>query len=129
MAELFGRGDDHAAQLHERNPTHVDRAAASKQQQPQRLASLPGSRQGERLARQRCAGGADRVERVVLTLQPPLVAWAAADLEHRLAAAAQMTGKPGTVMACTLDRPHASAICINLSETQRLRVPACARTH
>ena len=40
-----------------------------------------------------------------------------------------MTGKPCTVMACTLDRPDASAICIDLSETQRLRVPACARTH
>src|SRR6266545_4499507 len=129
LTQLVGAGDDHAAQLHERKPTHVDRAAASKQKQPQRLALLPRSRQRRSFAGERRAGRADRVERVVLTLQPPLVAWAAASLEHRLAAAAQMTSKPGTVMACTLDGPHASAICSGLSEAQRLRVPACARTH
>lgn len=28
-----------------------------------------------------------------------------------------------------LDRPDACAICVNLRETQRLRGPACARTH
>src|SRR5438128_1364526 len=107
----------------------INCAAASKQKQPQRLAFLPRSRQRRSLAGERRAGRADSVERVVLTLQPPLVAWAAASLEHRLAAAAQMTSKPGSVMACTLDGPHASAICSGLSEAQRLRVPACVRTH
>ena len=112
----------------QRDPAHVDGAAASKQQQPQRLASVPRSRQGERLARQRCASSADRLERVVLPLQPPLVASARADLEHRLAAAAQLASKPGTVVACALDRPDASASLL-LCEAQCLRISASARTH
>jgi hypothetical protein len=128
-AELVGAGDDHAPQLHERLAAHLDRAAAGEQQEPQRFPSLPGSRQGERLAGERCTGGADRVQLVVLATQPPLVAWDAADLKHYLAAAAQMTGEPGTVMACAFDRPDTPASRIELSKTQRLRVAACARTH
>ena len=74
VAELLGRGDDHAAQLHERFAADVDGAAAGDQQQPQRLPSLPCPRQRERLARERRARRPDRVERVVLAAQPPLVA-------------------------------------------------------
>ena len=40
------------------------------------------------------------------------------------AAAAEMTGKPGTVMARTLDRPHTSSRRVLSSEPERLHVPA-----
>jgi hypothetical protein len=108
-----------------RTSTALRRASKSSRK---RFASLPGSRQGERLARQCCAGGTDRVERVVFPLQPPLVTRAAADLEHRLAAAAQVAGKPGTVVASAFDRPDASTGLL-LCETPRRRIPESARTH
>ena len=73
--------------------------------------------------------GANRVERVVFAAQPALIAWAAADLEHRLAVVAQVAGKPGTVMSRTLDRPDPRAGRVLLGEPNRLRVAACARAH
>ena len=64
-----------------------------------------------------------------LPLQPPLVARAAASLEHRLAAAAEIASEPGAVMACALDRPDAAAGCVLVSEREapartRARSPA-----
>ena len=72
LAELVGRGDDHAAQLHERFAADVDGAATRDQQQPQRLPPLARSRQRERLAGERRPRRPGRVERVVLAAQPPL---------------------------------------------------------
>ncbi len=54
VAEPFGCGDDHAAQLHERLAADIDRAAARDQQQPERLAPLPCARERE------CFATADR---------------------------------------------------------------------
>jgi hypothetical protein len=71
--------------LDERDPTNVDGAAPRKQEHAQRRLALARAWQGQRLGREPGAGGADRVERVVLTTQPPLAARLAADLEHRLA--------------------------------------------
>jgi hypothetical protein len=108
---------------------HIDCASAGQQKQPQRLTPLPSSRQAQRLARERRPRGADRVQRVILAPQPPLVTRAASDLEHRLAASTQMASKPGTVMTGTFDGPHASAAAVLLDKPQRLRVTATASSH
>src|SRR5207247_1779772 len=75
----------------------VDGAASGNEQEPQRLASLSGSRQRQRLARTSGASGADRIELVVLAAQPPLVPWQAANLEHGLVVFAQMTDQASAV--------------------------------
>ena len=49
VAQPVGCGDDHAAQLHERDPALVDRAAPGEQQQPQRLLMLARARQSPAL--------------------------------------------------------------------------------
>ncbi len=72
--------------------------------------------------------GADRVESVVFALQPPLASWAAASLEHRFAAAAQIASEGGAVMAGALNRPDPSAARVGIRETQRLRVAASVRS-
>ena len=53
---LVGRGHDHAAELDERDPAHVDGAAPSEQQHPQRLLPLSRARQRRR-ARLRAPSG------------------------------------------------------------------------
>jgi hypothetical protein len=65
LAQLVGRGDDHAAQLDERFAAHVDGAATRDQKQPQRLASFPAAWKRKRLAGKRRPGRPRRVERVV----------------------------------------------------------------
>ena len=86
LAQPLRRGDDHTAQLDEREPADVDGAAAGEQQHPQRLLPLTGTRKKLRACRQRRACRPDRVERVVLATQAPLPADAAADLCHRFGA-------------------------------------------
>jgi hypothetical protein len=81
------------------------------------------------LARECRPGGADRVQRVVFASQPPLVTRAASDLEHCLAATAQVASKPGTVMTGAFDGPHASAAAVLLDKPQRLRITARARSY
>lgn len=115
-AKLIRSGHDHAAQLHERPPADLDRAAASEEQQPQGLASLPLPRHGQRLAHECCSCCTDRVERVVLALQPPLVARAAAALEHRLAATAQVTNEARAVMASPFNRPDMDTSACSLAK-------------
>ena len=77
---------------------------------------------------ERRACGADRVESVVFALQPPLASRAAASLEHRLAAAAQIASERGTVVADALNCPDAPAARIGVREAQRLGVAACIRS-
>jgi hypothetical protein len=115
--------------LHERPPPHLDRAPARDQQQPQGLASLPASRQGELLARARRACGTNRVERVVFAAQPPLVARTATALEHQLTAVAQVASKAGTVVTSTFNCPDTRARRVLVGEANRLRVAAGARPH
>ena len=79
------------------------------------------------VARERCTGGTDRVESVVFAAQPPLATRAAARLEHRFAAAAQIASKTGAVMACSFDCPDAPAVRVLVGKAQRLRVAAPAR--
>ncbi len=117
VTELLGRGHDHAAQLDEREPTHVDGAAPRKQQHPQRLLALARARQRQRLGREPGAGSPDRVERVVLATQPPLAAGVTADLEHRLAALGEVARETGTVVAGALDRPGTNAARVLLRES------------
>jgi len=91
FAEPIRSGHDHTAQLHERFTAYIDGTTTRQQQQPKRLTPLPCSRERERLGGECRAGRSRGVERIILTAQPPFVAWAAADLEHCLAAAAQRT--------------------------------------
>ena len=105
LAEPVGSGDDHAAQLHERDLARLDRGVPRQQQQPQRLLMLAGTRPRPTLACKRRAGSTDGVELVIFAVQPPLAAAAAIDLMHLLATALQMTDKPGAVIAGPLDRP------------------------
>ena len=51
----------------------------------------------------------DRIERVVLALQSPLAASATTDLDHRLAAAAEVASETGAVVAGAFDRPDTRA--------------------
>jgi len=73
------------------------------------------------------ACGADRVEPVVFAAQPTLATRAAASLEHRFAAAAQITSEAGTVMPGTLNRPDALAARVLVRDAKRLRVDTCVR--
>ncbi len=73
-----------------RTSTALRRASSSSRSASRRC---PARGSASVLAREHRAGGPDRVEPVVLALQPPLVARAAAGLEHRLAAAAQIDGR------------------------------------
>ena len=57
-------------------------------------------------------------------MQPPLVARATAGLEHPLATTAEMTGEPGTVVTCPLDRPDATP---PLRAQQRTETPVRTR--
>jgi len=129
LAEAIGRGHDHTAQLHERLAADVDGTPARDQQQPQRLSALPGSRQRQRLARERGKRGADGVEFVVLAAQAPLVPRGAANLEHRLAAPVQIAGQADAVVTGAFNRPDASTGRIALRESQRLRVATTAGRH
>jgi hypothetical protein len=115
--------------LPERFAAHVDGAATSDQQQPQRLPPLTGSRHRHRDAgecRPRCAG---RVERVIFAAQPALGSRRAAHLEHRLAALGEVAGKTGAVAAGALDRPGAPAGRVALGETKRLPVATRVRPY
>ncbi len=123
-AELVRSGHDRAAQLHERLATNIDRTSASDHQQPQRLPSLPFAWQREILPGEHRPGRSGRVQLVVFAVQPPLTTRTTAGLDHRFAAAAQMTSKAGTVMTCTLNRPHAPADGVFVGEPKRLRVAA-----
>ena len=98
-----------------RTSTALRRAS---KEQLQRLTTLPGTGQAQRLARERRPGGTDRIKRVVLAPQPALVTGAASDLQHRLAATAQMAGKSGTLVTGAFYRPHASAAAVLLDEPQ-----------
>jgi len=55
-------------------------------------------------------------------VQPPLAPRAAASLEHRLAAAAQMASEASAVVAGTLNRPDTRTRRVLVREAQRLRV-------
>src|SRR5262245_42125736 len=70
-------------------------------------------------------GGTDGVELVVFPAQPPLAAAGAVDLMHGLAAALQVTGKPGAVVAGALDRPQSIAERVPICEADSVRVAAC----
>jgi hypothetical protein len=72
--------------------------------------------------------GSDRVESVVFALQPPLASWAAASLEHPLAAAAQIASEGSAVMAGSLNCADAPAARVGVREPQRLRVAARVRS-
>ena len=85
--------------------------------------------QRERLAREHRPGRPDRVERIVLALQPPLVSRTTPSLDDCFTAAAQITGKPGTVMAGTLDRPDPHGGRVLRREPHRLCVAASTRPH
>ena len=89
VAELVWCRDNHAAQLDESDASSVDSAPPSEQQQPQRLLVLPGSWRCALLGCEREAGGAHRVELVILAAQPPLGAACAFDLVYLLAVALQ----------------------------------------
>jgi hypothetical protein len=124
VAEATRRGHDHAAQLHERLAAHADGAAASEQEQPQRLPLLAQAWPRQGLARQRGARGADRIEPVVLAAQPALASRSTAHLEHRLAPLTQVTGKAGAVVTGALERPDTGRPGVPLREAKRLRVAA-----
>ena len=117
---MLGRGHDHAAELDERDATDVDGAAPREQQHAQRLLPLSRAWQRQRLSRKPGTCSADRVERVVLAAQSPLRAGVAADLEHRLAAIAQVASQPGAVVAGALDRPGTNAARVPFREAKRL---------
>ena len=119
FAEPVGGGDDHAAKLSKCSAAYVDGASACDQQQPQRLASLPVARKGERLVGKCRPCRADRVERVVFAAQAALRSWCAADLEHPLATAGEVTREPGAVTARALDRPGTPAVRGLAHEAQR----------
>jgi hypothetical protein len=126
VAEFVGCGDDHAAQLHERNLARVDRGSPGQQQKPQRLLMLPGSRSCPTLVCEGRASGTDRVELVVFATQPPLAAAGAVDLMHLFAPALQVTDKPGAVVAGALDRPKSTSGRVPVCEADGVRVAACA---
>jgi hypothetical protein len=127
--EPIGGGHEHAAQLHERSPAHLDRAAARDQQQAQRLAALAHPRHRQRLLRECGPCGADRVERVVFAAQPALVTRPATALDYRLILAAEMTSEAGAVMTRALNGPDASPRRVLTGKAKRLRITAHARGH
>ncbi len=83
LTQLLGRGDDHAAELDEREPTDVDGAAPREQQHPQRLLALTRARQRQRLGREarRVRRGSRRADRPCRAAAAPPRALAA-DLER-----------------------------------------------
>jgi hypothetical protein len=88
---------------------------------------LSGSWGCDRVARKCRACCSDCVERIVFAAQPSLTAASAADLVQSLLMSDEVAGKPGPVMAGSLDRPHAHARRVLLGETHRRRVAATVR--
>jgi len=109
-----------------RASTALRRASSSTRK---RLLSLSRARQGQRLGREPSPCGSDRVERVVLAAQSPLIPGVAAHVHHQFTAIAEVTGQAGAVMAGALDGPGASADRVLRREAKRVGVAVCPRTH
>jgi hypothetical protein len=104
-----------------------ERAERRRPPQQKRFTTFTAARQRECLARERRPRRRDRVELVVLALQPPLGSWRATELKHRLAAAGKSARKAGAVAAAALDRPAAPADRVPVGETERCPITAPVR--
>jgi hypothetical protein len=87
------------------------------------------SRQRERLSREPCAGGSDRIQCVVLAAQSSFTAGLTTNLDHCFAVLAEIAGQAGTVMSGALDGPGTSAVRVLVCEAARRGVTVSARRH
>jgi hypothetical protein len=99
------------------------RAAAGDEQHPDRLAVTATARLGEVLARERFAGGAQRVELVGLGAVAPARSRWPLDLDDPLALLEQERGEPGAEAAAGLDRPDPAGGCVLAREAQQQLLP------
>jgi hypothetical protein len=85
--------------------------------------------QGQRVGGEPGAGSPDRIQRVVLTAQPPLATGLAADLEQPLALRSTEASQTSAVITGALDRPETNATRVPVREAERGGVAASARLH
>ena len=122
VADLLATGDEQRLEVVDRLGAGADRAAAGDQQHAERFAIAATARLGEMLARERLAGGADRVELIGLRAVAARRPRGAVDLDDPLAMLEQEGGEPGAVAAAGLDRPDSPSRRVQLREPQHALV-------
>jgi hypothetical protein len=109
LSDDLRRSNDHAAELDERDSSHVDCASPGDHQHAQRFLPLARSGSGTSAGPDDRARRTDRVEWVVLAVQPPLSTRATGALVQHLAARGQVSGEPGAIVTGALNRPQPSS--------------------